>query len=60
MKPPATADHAPYAKIEMARDMVEVMEKLGHKRFLVASHDRGTRVAHRLAIDHPERVTSSP
>ncbi len=56
LKPPATPDHAPYAKVEMARDMVEVMEKLGHKRFLVASHDRGSRVAHRLAIDHPERV----
>jgi haloacetate dehalogenase len=55
-KPPRTEDHAPYAKVAMARDMVELMEKLGHTRFKVASHDRGSRVAHRLAIDHPERV----
>ena len=56
LKPEATADHAPYAKKEMARDMVEVMEHFGHRRFLVGSHDRGARVAHRLAIDFPERV----
>lgn len=56
LKPPATADHAPYAKREMARDMVEVMQALGHERFLLAGHDRGGRVAHRLALDHPERV----
>jgi len=56
LKPPATADHAPYAKAAMARDMVEVMEELGHRRFLLGSHDRGARVTHRLAIDHPERV----
>jgi haloacetate dehalogenase len=55
-KPAATADHAPYAKREMAKDMVEVMEHFGHRRFRVASHDRGARVAHRLALDHPERV----
>ncbi len=56
MKPPATADHAPYAKSRMARDMIELMEKFGHRRFQVVAHDRGARVAHRLAIDHPERV----
>ncbi len=56
MKPPATADHAPYAKTRMARDMVELMESLGHRRFQVVAHDRGARVAHRLALDHPERV----
>jgi haloacetate dehalogenase len=55
-KPPATPDHAPYAKREMARDMVELMAHFGHKRFLVGSHDRGARVAHRLALDHPDRV----
>ena len=55
-KPPATADHAPYAKREMAQDMVEVMEHLGHREFFLAGHDRGARVAHRLAIDHPGRV----
>jgi haloacetate dehalogenase len=36
--------------------MAEVMEQLGHRRFLVGSHDRGARVAHRLAIDFPDRV----
>lgn len=56
LKPQATADHAAYAKREMAQDMVEVMEHQGHRRFFVAGHDRGGRVAHRLAIDHPERV----
>lgn len=55
-KPAATPDHAPYAKTEMAKDMVAVMEALGHQRFLLAGHDRGGRVAHRLAIDNPEKV----
>ncbi len=54
MKPPATADHAPYAKAAMARDMVEVMRALGHDGFQVVAHDRGARVAHRLALDHAE------
>lgn len=52
-KPPPTPDHAPYAKREMARDVVELMAGLGYGQFLVAAHDRGARVAHRLAIDHP-------
>lgn len=56
LKPPATPDHAPYAKTAMARDMVEVMRHFGFERFLVGSHDRGARVAHRLALDFPERV----
>ena len=55
-KPPATPDHAPYAKREMARDMVTLMERLGHPAFLVGAHDRGARVAHRLVLDHPQRV----
>jgi haloacetate dehalogenase len=55
-KPGATPDHGPYAKAEMAQDMVSVMEQLGHRRFLIGSHDRGARVAHRLAIDFPDRV----
>ncbi len=55
-KPETTADHAPYSKRAMAQDMAEVMSDLGHDRFLVAGHDRGGRVAHRLAIDHAERV----
>lgn len=55
-KPPSAADHAPYAKRAMAQDMAEVMSALGHERFCVGSHDRGARVAHRLALDHGERV----
>jgi haloacetate dehalogenase len=56
MKPPATADHAPYAKRAMARDMVELMEKLGFPKFAIVAHDRGARVSHRLCLDHPDRV----
>jgi len=56
LKPEATPDHAPYAKKAMAKDMVEVMEGFGHRRFLVGGHDRGARVAHRLALDFPDRV----
>lgn len=54
--PASTPDHAPYAKRAMARDMVAVMEHLGFPRFSVAGHDRGGRVAYRLALDHPGRV----
>ena len=55
-RPPGLPDHANYSKREMARDMVAVMDALGHARFFVCGHDRGGRVAHRLAVDHPERV----
>ncbi|HSG77406.1 MAG TPA: alpha/beta hydrolase [Burkholderiales bacterium] len=55
-KPPVSADHAAYAKREMAKDMAELMTHFGHDAFLVAAHDRGARVAHRLALDHPQRV----
>ena len=54
--PASTPDHAPYAKRAMARDMVTVMEQLGFPRFSVAGHDRGGRVAYRLALDHPGPV----
>lgn len=57
-KPPTDADHTPYSKREMARDMAGVMLHLGHSRFGVLAHDRGARVAHRLAVDHAERVTA--
>ncbi len=57
-KPAPSNDHTPYAKSAMARDMVELMGALGHDRFDIVSHDRGARVAHRLAIDHPDRVQS--
>jgi len=55
-KPPTDAEHAPYSKRAMARDMAEVMTALGHQRFFVGAHDRGARVGHRLALDHPGRV----
>jgi haloacetate dehalogenase len=55
-KPTSTADHAPYAKSAMAIDMVRLMETLGFSTFSVAGHDRGARVAYRLALDHPGRV----
>lgn len=55
-KPAASADLREYSKRAMAADLVEVMRALGHTRFLVADHDRGGRVAHRLAVDHPEHV----
>jgi len=55
-KPPASRDHAAYAKREMAKDLIQVMEHFGHETFLIASHDRGARVAHRLALDFPNRV----
>nr|WSZ94310.1 alpha/beta hydrolase [Streptomyces sp. NBC_00857] len=60
-KPPSGpdhADHAAYAKRTMARDQLLVMRELGFDRFAVAGHDRGGRVAHRLALDHPEAVTA--
>src|SRR5438045_8281423 len=56
-KPPTTPDHEPYSKRAMARDQVAVMRQLGFERFFVAGHDRGGRVAYRLALDHPERVS---
>lgn len=55
-KPSGAADHANYSKRVMARDMVTLMRTLGHERFAVLAHDRGARVAHRLAADHGEQV----
>ncbi|WP_299625395.1 alpha/beta fold hydrolase [Pelagibius sp.] len=55
-KPPSDADHVPYSKRAMARDMVAVMERLGHEDFMIGAHDRGARVAHRLALDWPQRA----
>jgi haloacetate dehalogenase len=56
-KPPGDPEHGTYAKRSMAQDQLEVMTQLGFERFAVVGHDRGGRVAHRLARDHPERVT---
>jgi haloacetate dehalogenase len=55
--PQAEPDHGPYTKRAMAAAMVDVMEKLGHARFALAGHDRGGRVAYRLALDNPGRLT---
>ncbi len=55
-KPPSDENHAPYSKRRMSADQVEVMATLGFDRFNLVGHDRGGRVAHRLARDHPERV----
>ncbi len=55
-KPDCVPGHAPYAKREMAADMVDLMDRLGFLTFDLAGHDRGARVSHRLAIDHAARV----
>jgi haloacetate dehalogenase len=55
-KPPASERHESYSKRVMARDQVEAMQALGFGRFFLVGHDRGARVAHRLAVDHPDRV----
>ena len=56
-KPAGEPDHANYSKRAMAHDMAGVMTQLGHPRFALIGHDRGARVAHRLALDHADRVT---
>jgi len=54
--PASAEDHYPYSKRAMANELVEVMDKLGFSRFDLVGHDRGGRVAYRLALDHPEKV----
>ena len=55
---PADGDnHFGYSKRAMAQDQVDLMASLGFQKFLVVGHDRGGRVAHRMALDHPDRVT---
>ncbi|WP_020494656.1 alpha/beta fold hydrolase [Sciscionella marina] len=55
-KPASDAEHAPYSKRAMAAEQVELMRLLGHTEFPVAGHDRGARVAHRMALDHEDAV----
>jgi len=55
-KPHGLPDHANYSKRSMAQDQVEAMRALGHETFFVVGHDRGGRVAHRMALDHPASV----
>lgn len=54
--PPDSADHETFSKRAMARDGIALMRALGHERFTVMGHDRGARVAYRMALDHPEAV----
>ncbi|MGH7359120.1 MAG: alpha/beta fold hydrolase [Candidatus Rokuibacteriota bacterium] len=56
-RPPSDPAHRAYSKRSMAEDQLEVMAALGFERFALVGHDRGGRVAYRLALDHPERVT---
>lgn len=56
--PPGDAEHTIYSKRAMAQDCLAVMRALGHERFAVAGHDRGARVAYRLALDHPEAIAA--
>jgi haloacetate dehalogenase len=58
-RPTPTPDHGAHSKRALAVDLVEVMSRLGHERFAVAGHDRGGRVAYRMALDHPGRVTAA-
>ncbi len=53
----AGSDAAAYSKRAMAQDLLALMRSLGHERFAICAHDRGARVAHRLALDHPQAVT---
>ncbi len=55
-RPAPAPDHAPHSKRAMALDQVQAMAALGFDRFAVAGHDRGGRVAYRMALDHPDRV----
>jgi haloacetate dehalogenase len=56
-KPPGDERHEVYSKRRMAADQVRVMAALGFDRFAVTGHDRGGRVAHRMALDHPGAIT---
>jgi len=55
-KPAGVDGHLNYSKRVMANDVLDVMRQLGFSRFSVMAHDRGARVAHRLAMDHPQAV----
>jgi haloacetate dehalogenase len=55
-KPTGDQEHLNYSKRAMAQDQVEVMRRLGFESFVLVGHDRGARVSHRLAKDHPQRV----
>lgn len=54
--PPSDMDHRPYSKLSMAVDMIKLMHSLGHRRYSIIGHDRGARVAYRLAMEMPDQV----
>lgn len=56
-KPESDAEHLAYSKRVIAQDQVEMMRQLGFDKFAVVGHDRGARVAHRMALDHSEKIT---
>ena len=56
-KPPSDPEYLAYAKRTLAQEQVEVMQRLGFREFAVVGHDRGARVAHRMALDHAEKIT---
>ena len=56
-RPLSGPGHQAYSKRRMAQDQLEVMARLGFDRFAIVGHDRGGRVAYRLTLDHPDRVT---
>jgi haloacetate dehalogenase len=58
-RPEPAPDHAPHSKRALAADQVQAMAALGYGRFAVAGHDRGGRVAYRMALDHPDRVSAA-
>ena len=55
-KPAEGKNHEGYSKRAMAQDQLELMRSLGFAKFTVVAHDRGARVAHRMALDHPDAV----
>jgi haloacetate dehalogenase len=57
-RPVVAPDHVPHSKRALALDLVQAMAALGHERFAVCGHDRGGRIAYRMALDHPDRVSA--
>jgi haloacetate dehalogenase len=56
--PPSAQDHMPHSKRTMARELIYMMEQIGFQEFSVVGHDRGGRVAYRMALDHPQVIQS--
>ena len=55
-KPSVTENHEPYSKVNMASDLINFMELLGFDKFYILGHDRGARIAHRLALNYSKNV----